>query len=125
MESKGPRRFFWAKWFFGGLGYHGQNHTFPGNEWFVGLAAFGGKDNKPFFSCKGVVFWPWYPMPPKNLLAKNPFGVPLRDGPRSKGKYGDGSTAGRPGPSLSLAATVRDLIEVPLRLGQTLGRIRR
>ncbi len=44
-----------TKWVFGGLGDQGQKSTLSGK----------------------CGFWPWYPRPPKNHLAKKHFGVPL------------------------------------------------
>ena len=52
-----------------------KNHTFSRKYWCIGLAAEGGKANKPQFSSNSVVFWPWYPRLPKKHLANKP----LRD----------------------------------------------
>ncbi len=46
-----PVMFLLAKWVFGGLGYQGQETSlFAGTEWSFGLAAEGGKANKPVIS---------------------------------------------------------------------------
>ena len=43
----------------------------------MGLAAEGGKAKKQDVSGKCVVFWPWYPRPPKNTWPNKRFGNPL------------------------------------------------
>ena len=55
------------KWFFGQVVFwrpgepRQTNHTFSGRYCLFGLAAEGGKANKPVVSGKCMVFWPWYP----------------------------------------------------------------
>ncbi len=58
------------------------NHTCSRKEWCFGPAAEGGKAKKQLISEKCVVFWPWYPRPPKNHLAKKP----LRDASEKRGQ---------------------------------------
>ncbi len=78
MTSEASRSRFRAKGFWGGLGYQGQTTTHVSEtSGFCCLADEGGKATKPFFSGTCVVFWPWYPMPLKNNLAKRPLRDPF------------------------------------------------
>ncbi len=61
--ERDPEVFFGTTCFFEGLGYQGQTTPFTEKVGFGGLAAEGGKANKPLVSGKCVVFWPWYPKP--------------------------------------------------------------
>ena len=54
-------------------------HTFSGTECLFGLAAEGGKANKPLSFRKCVVFWHRCPRPLKNHLAKKPFRDPFEE----------------------------------------------
>ena len=48
-----------------------NNHTFLGTEWVFGKA------KQPPVSGTCVVFWPWYPRPPKTTWPINHYGIPL------------------------------------------------
>jgi hypothetical protein len=41
---------YWPSGFLEAKGTKAKNHTFSGKYWFISLAAFGGKANKPVFS---------------------------------------------------------------------------
>jgi hypothetical protein len=76
--QRGPEVVFWPSVFVGGLGRQGnKNHTSSGTDLFFGLAAEGGKANKPLVSRTCVVCWPWYPRPPKSHLAKQTTSGPI------------------------------------------------
>ena len=55
------------------------NHTFLGRYCLFGLAAEGGKANKPFSSRKCVVVLHRCPRPPKKHLAKKPLRDPFEE----------------------------------------------
>ncbi len=66
LSFKGIPKCFLGHVFFWRLGAPRPKPThFPALSVFVGLAAEGGKANKPFFSSSYMVFWPRYPRPPK------------------------------------------------------------
>ncbi len=70
MGFRGLPKFLFGQKVFGRPGVpRPKNHKLSGNEWFVGLAAEGGKAKKTLVSGKGVGLWPWYPRPPKKHLA--------------------------------------------------------
>ncbi len=65
-----PEVVFWPSLFWRPGVPRQQNHTCSRNARFFGRAAEGGRAKNPPVSGKRVVFWPWYPRPPKNHLAK-------------------------------------------------------
>jgi hypothetical protein len=74
----GPKtRFFGQVFLLEALGTRPNNHTFPRNKWFLGLAAEGGKANTPFVSWKMCGFLASVPQASKNHLAKQPLRDPF------------------------------------------------
>jgi hypothetical protein len=77
MIQRDPVVVYWPSVFLEAWSTKAKHNTFSGTYWFIGLAAFGGRVNKPIFSLTSVVFLPWYPRPPTNHLANKPLRDPF------------------------------------------------